>query len=111
MFDRADLRNAPFRQSLLRSRTVGEISQPDFDFSIAVVNGTSMMPRLSSALIQTPIRSIEIGNAEAMPTAVPRSLARFSSFASVRSISTAVRTASIEKSALAEGIAWPAAHE
>jgi len=37
------------------------------------------MPRLSSALLQAPIRSIEIGRAEATPIAVPRSLARFSS--------------------------------
>src|SRR5260370_42220063 len=83
--------------------------QPDFDFSIAVVNGTSMMPWLSSALIQTPIRSIEIGNAEAMPIAIPRSFARVSSLARARSISTDVGTASIERSALANGIAWLAA--
>src|SRR4051812_27377721 len=68
--------------------------QLDFDFSIAVVNGTSRMPRLSSDLVQAAMRSIEIGSAEAMPTAVPRSLARPSSFASARSISTDVGTAS-----------------
>ena len=65
-----------------------------------------MMPWLSSALIQTPIRSIEIGSAEATPTAVPRSFARFSSFASARSISAKVGTASMVKSALTKGIPW-----
>src|ERR1700758_3358856 len=60
-----------------------------------------MMPWLSSVLIQTPIRSIEIGSAEATPTAVPRSFAISSSFANARSISAAVGTASIEISALA----------
>src|SRR2546423_6979772 len=85
--------------------------QPDFDFSITVVNGTSMMPRVSSALVQSPIRSIEIGSAEAIPTAVPRSLARFSSLASARSISTAVGTASIATSALANGMPWLPARE
>src|SRR6266849_6107053 len=34
--------------------------QLDFDFSIVVVNGTSITPRASSALIQALIRSIEI---------------------------------------------------
>src|SRR5258708_31466141 len=87
----------------------GSCLQPDFDFSMAVVNGTSMMPWPSSALIQTLIRSIEIGNAEAMPIAVPRSFARVSSLARVRSISIDVGTASIERSALAKGIAWPSA--
>src|SRR5262249_27646229 len=56
----------------------------DFDFSIAVVNGTSMMPRPSSALHQAASRSIEIGSAEAMPTAAPRSRAMVSSFDSAR---------------------------
>src|SRR3981081_2551252 len=118
MFDRAGLRSSPFRQGSLRQYGPGGsdvrqavIFSPDFDFSIAVENGTSMMPWVSSALIQMPIRSIEIGNAEAMPTAVPRSFARFSSFARVRSISTDVGTASILKSALAKGIAWPAASD
>src|SRR3977135_1384764 len=77
----------------------------DFDFSIAVVNGTSIPPRLSSDLLQAPIRSIEIGSADAIPTAVPRSFARLSSWASARSISTDVGTASMLKSALANGIA------
>jgi hypothetical protein len=76
---------------------------------MAVVNGTSMMPRLSSVLVQMAIRSIEIGSAEATPTAVPRSLARLSNLASVRSISTDVGTASMVKSALANGTAWLAA--
>src|ERR1700692_3544849 len=107
MFDRAGLRSAPFRESLLRSygrdpagskgAPARNLPQLDFDFSIAVVNGTSMMPWPSSALIQTLIRSIEIGNAEAMPIAVPRSFARVSSLARVRSISTDVGTASIER--------------
>src|SRR5258708_27615687 len=100
---------AVVRDRRVRSRAAPELPQPDFDFSIAVVNGTSMMPWLSSALIQTPIRSIEIGNAEAMPTAIPRSFARVSSLARARSISADVGTASIERSALAKGIAWPAA--
>src|SRR5665647_3754236 len=73
----------------------GIMPQPDFDFSIAVVNGTSRMPWLSRALVQTPSRSIEIGSAEAMPTAAPRSFARFSSLARARSISTGVGTASM----------------
>src|SRR6202035_6127500 len=120
MFGRADPRSAPFRQSLSEvhvvDRTGGDLRarkmrqpdglQPDFDFSIAVVNGTSMMPWLSRVLIQTPMRSIEIGSAEATPTAIPRSLARLSSLPSSRSISAAVGTASIETSARANGIAW-----
>src|SRR4051794_9452167 len=114
MFDTAGLRSAPFRRGLLRYRQRAqpggeqagpgpELPQPDLDFSIAVVNGTSMMPWLSSALIHTPIRSIETGSAEATPTAVPRSLAMVSSLASARSISAAVGTASMERSALANG--------
>ena len=69
-----------------------------------------MMPRLSRVLIQAPIRSIETGNAEATPTATPRSLAMVSSLISVRSISADVGTASMARSALAKGIAWPAAN-
>src|SRR3954470_18607350 len=94
------------KSALLRMR----LGQLDFDFSIAVVNGTSRMPRLSSDLVQALIRSIEIGRADAIPTAVPRSLARLSSLASARSISTDVGTASMLKSALANGIAWPSAN-
>src|SRR5258708_3135478 len=90
-----------------RSKTL----YPDFDFNIAVVNGTSMMPRLSRVLIQAPIRSIEIGNAEPTPTATPRSLASVSSLISVRSISADVGTASMARSALPKGIAWLAANE
>ena len=45
-----------------------------------------MMPRLSSVLIQAASRSIEIGSAEATPTASPRSLASVSSLTSVRSV-------------------------
>ncbi len=70
---------------------------------MAVVNGTSMMPWLSSVLIQTPIRSIETGSADADPTATPRSLARLSSFASAWSISAGVGTASMMASLLANG--------
>src|SRR5258708_10001332 len=98
------------RDRRVRSRAAPELPQPDFDFSIAVVNGTSMMPWLSSALIQTPIRSIETGNAEATPTAMPRSLAIPSSFVRARSISTAVGTASMLTSPLAKGIVCPPAN-
>ena len=45
-----------------------------------------MMPRLSSVLIQAASRSIEIGSAEATPTASPRSFASVSSLTSVRSV-------------------------
>jgi len=68
--------------------------QPDFDFSITVVNGTSMMPWPSRALIHAPIRSIEIGSAEAVPTSVEidRALARLEGLA--REHGTAVGMAS-----------------
>src|SRR2546423_3809240 len=85
--------------------------QPDFDFSITVVNGTSMMPRVSSALVQSPIRSIEIGSAEAIPTAGPRPLAQFLSLASARADSTAGRTAAVAMSTFANGMPLLAAQE
>src|SRR3954467_4669587 len=119
MFDTAGRRSAPFVQSLSTSRrqardgsaelTRAVEFQPDFDFSIAVVNGTSMMPWLSSVLIQAAIRSIEIGSAEATPTAVPRPRPTLPGLAGARLISPAGGTASIEISAFANGIAWPPA--
>ena len=65
-----------------------------------------MMPRLSSVLIQTASRSIEIGSAEATPTAIPRSLARVSSLTKVRSISAEVGTESRarDREDLADGV-------
>ena len=79
--------------------------------SIAFITTNYYPTATVSVLIQAPIRSIEIGSAEATPTATPRSFARFSSFASARSISAAVGTASMARSALANGIAWLAASE
>src|SRR6476646_2027615 len=111
MSDRANPRNAPFPQRLLGTRTVWQVLQLDFDFSIAVVNGTSITPRFSSDLVHALIRSIEIGKAEATPIATPRSLAIPSSFAKARSISAAVGTASTETSALAKGTVWAIASE
>src|SRR5256714_12673801 len=84
--------------------------QPDFDFSITVVNGTSMMPRVSSALVQSPIRSIEIGSAEAIPTAVPRPLGRGSNFAHARANSTPGGTPAVSMAAFANGTPLPPPH-
>src|SRR6516165_8784920 len=90
----------------LAYRTVRQARQLDVDFSIAVVNGTSITPRFSSDLVQALIRSIEIGKAEATPIATPRSVAIPSSFARARSIAAAVGTASTDTSALAKGTVW-----
>jgi hypothetical protein len=54
-------------------------------------------------LIQSPIRSIEMGSAEAVPIATPRSFARFSSSVSAWSISADVGTASMATSPFAKG--------
>jgi len=80
---------------------------------MTAVIGTSTIPRLSAALAQRTMRSIEIGSAPAMPTALPRSRAIASSRASARSISVALGTASIAtsdlaKRTLAAPAIWPA---
>ena len=90
------------RLSASKCRAAGADLQLDFDFSIAVVNGTSMMPWLSSVLTQSAMRSMEIGSAEAMPTAMPRSLRHLFEFGQ-RAVDFAAVGRRRDRSALANG--------
>ena len=98
----------PFASPAFEKRTGrGFGDQLDFDFSIAVVNGTSITPRLSRLLVQTLILSMETGSAEAMPFAkadltidsvptsgeIDRALAKLEELAKERGVAVGVASA------------------
>src|SRR5215813_1416065 len=78
-------------------------SYVDFGLMAIMLTGTSVTPRLAADLAQWAMRSMEAGNAVAVPTAMPRSRAMASRRVSAASMAVGVGSASSTMSALANG--------